>query len=296
MIKSIDEYLALLKKELTGADPAIIQDALSDSEEHLRIALDNAIATNPATSETEAFQPIIEKYGLPAEVAAAFMEIEARIPAGLARPAQQHRRSSMSRFFGVIADPRAWGAFLYMLFSLATGIIYFTWAVTGMSLSLGLLVLIIGLPFVGLFLLSVRGIAFVEGRVVEALLGVRMPRRSLFSSQSLGWWGHFKSLVSEKRTWMALAYMVLQLPIGIVYFTVATIFVALSLGFISQPVLQLVFNLPMAQIDNTSYYTPGVLMPLVVLAGILLLVITMHLARYVGKMHGALAKAMLVME
>jgi hypothetical protein len=296
MIKSIDEYLALLKKELAGSDPAIIQDALSDSEEHLRIALDNAITASPGTSETEALQPIIEKYGLPAEVATAFREIEARIPAALARPAQQHRRSSMSRFFGVIADPRAWGAFLYMLFSLATGIIYFTWAVTGMSLSLGLLVLIIGLPFVGLFLLSVRGIAFVEGRVVEALLGVRMPRRSLFSGQHPGWWGHFKSLVSEKRTWMALAYMVLQLPVGIIYFTVATVLIAISLGFIAQPVLQLVFNLPMAQIGDTSYYTPGILMPVVVVGGILLLVITMHLAKSVGRMHGALAKAMLVTD
>jgi hypothetical protein len=296
MIKSIDEYLALLKKELKGTDPAIIQDAISDSEEHLRIAFDNAIAADPGTSETESLQPIIEKYGLPAEVAAAFMEIEARIPAAFGRPGQQQRRSSMSRFFGVIADPRAWGAFLYMLFSLVTGIIYFTWAVTGMSLSLGLLVLIIGLPFVGLFLLSVRGIAFVEGRVVEALLGVRMPRRSLFSGQNLGWWGHFKGLVSEKHTWMALAYMVLQLPLGIVYFTVATVLIAVSLGLIAQPVLQLVFNLPMAQIDDISYYTPGVLMPLVVAGGILFLAIAMHLVKSVGKMHGALAKAMLVTE
>lgn len=294
MIKSIDEYLVLLKKELRGSDPAIIQDALSDSEEHLRIALDNVTAANPGTSETEALQPIIEKYGSPAEVAAAFMEIEARTPAGFARPAQQQRRSFMSRFFGVVADPRAWGAFLYMLFSLATGIIYFTWAVTGMSLSAGLLVLIIGLPFVGLFLLSVRGIAFVEGRIVEALLGVRMPRRSLFSDQNLGLWGRFKSLISEKRTWMALAYMMLQLPIGIIYFTVAIVLIAVSLGFIAQPVLQLVFNLPMAQIDDIGYYTPGVLMPLVVLGGILLLIGTMHLVKSVGRMHGALAKAMLV--
>ena len=278
MIKSIDEYLVLLKKELAGSDPAIIQDALSDSEEHLRIALDGAIADNPGTTETDALRSIIEKYGQPAEVAGAFMELEARIPIGLARPAQKHRRSLMSRFFGVIADPRAWGSFLYMLFSLATGIIYFTWAVTGMSLSASLLALIVGLPFVGLFLLSVRGIAFVEGRIVEALLGVRMPRRSLFSGHNPGWWGHFKSLVLEKRTWMALAYMVLQLPIGIIYFTLATFLVTVSLGFMVQPVLQLVFNLPMAHIDGVSYFTPGALMPLVILGGFILFIITLHLA------------------
>ena len=73
-----------------------------------------------------------------------------------------------SRFFGVFADFRVWGAFLYLLFSLATGILYFTWVVTGISLSAGLLVLIIGLPFTCLFILSVRGIGLVEGRIVEA--------------------------------------------------------------------------------------------------------------------------------
>jgi uncharacterized membrane protein len=35
MIKSVDEYLQLLKKELEGCDAALIQDALSDAEEHL---------------------------------------------------------------------------------------------------------------------------------------------------------------------------------------------------------------------------------------------------------------------
>jgi len=33
---------------------------------------------------------------------------------------------------------------------------------------------------------------------------------------------------------------------------------------------------------------------LVVIAGILLATVTMHLAKYVGRMHGALAKALLV--
>ena len=72
-----------------------------------------------------------------------------------------------------------------MLVSLVTGIMYFTWAVTGLSLSVGLLVLIISLPFIGLFFLSVRGIALVEGRIVEALLGVRMPRRPIFVERIL---------------------------------------------------------------------------------------------------------------
>ncbi|MCK4237440.1 MAG: sensor domain-containing protein, partial [Candidatus Krumholzibacteria bacterium] len=174
MSKDIEAYLDQLKVELAGCDPATIQDALSDAEEHLRTALDQVLESQTDLSESEAIRPIIARYGTPGEIAAAYIEIEARITPPLARPKTPDKRHFISRFFGVLADPRAYAAFLYMLFSLATGIVYFTWAITGLSLSAGLVVLIIGLPFFGLFLLSVRGLALVEGRIIEALLGVRM--------------------------------------------------------------------------------------------------------------------------
>lgn len=37
MIKTVDEYLDKLKDELAGCDPSLIQDALADAEEHLRL-------------------------------------------------------------------------------------------------------------------------------------------------------------------------------------------------------------------------------------------------------------------
>ena len=204
MIKSIEEYLRQLKAELAGCDRATIQDALSDAEEYLR----NTLATRPDLAEADALPPIIEKYGMPDEVAAAYLEIESRVPTTLAPARTSARKSLASRFFGVFADPKAWGALFYLLFfSVFSGIIYFTWAVTGISLSLGLMVLIIGLPFTGLFVLSVQGIALIEGRVVEALLGVRMPRRPIFPGKSLGWWGRFKVLISEKHTWLSIVYI-----------------------------------------------------------------------------------------
>jgi apolipoprotein N-acyltransferase len=100
----------------------------------------------------------------------------------------------------VVIEPRAWGALLYLLFTLATGIIYFTWTVTGISVSLGLLILIIGIPIAGLFILSTRGLALLEGRMVEALLGIRMPHRPLFSPNDKGIWAKFKALTDLTNT------------------------------------------------------------------------------------------------
>ena len=65
----------------------------------------------------------------------------------------------------------------YMLLALATGILYFMFAVTGSSMSIGLAVLIIGVPFFLLFIGTARVLALAEGRIVESMLGTRMPRR-----------------------------------------------------------------------------------------------------------------------
>jgi hypothetical protein len=311
MINSIEEYLSKLKKELAGSDRATVQDALADAEEYLRTALDNAMKSNNPASEAEALAQIIEKYGQPKEIAAAYKEIESRVPPALSRPAPKESeapavpaaapavpdtRPFYVRFFGVFAEPRAWGALIYLLFTLGTGIAYFTWAVTGLSVSAGLLVLIVGLPILGLFLLSARGIALLEGRLIEAMLGIRMPRRPLFTRKDIGWWQKFKSLLVERHTWTAVLYMIFQMPLGIIYFTVIVTLIAASVWLIGRPIWELVYDLPTFVIQPYAYYTPAWAMPFVVIGGILLLFVTMHLAKYFGKMHGMMAKVMLVKE
>jgi uncharacterized membrane protein len=302
MIQNIKQYLSLLKKELSGCDRATIQDALSDTEEHLSMALNNTMSGGNLP-ESDALAQVIEEYGMPEEVAKAYREIEHRMAPALSQASytdepktseEKDERPLLRRFFGIFADSRAWGAVLYLLFSLVTGIIYSTWAVTGILLSAGLLVLIIGLPFAGLFILSVRGIGLLEGLIVEALLGIRMPRRPLFHQKGMGWWQRFKQLVSDKHTWLSLVYVILQLPMGIISFTVLVILIVVSLYGIALPILQLGFDMPVSYINGFSYYLVGWMLPITVIAGILLATLTMHLARYLGRWHGALAKVLLV--
>ncbi|MFC1920441.1 sensor domain-containing protein, partial [Chloroflexota bacterium] len=303
MIQSIDTYLSQLKKELSGCDRATIQDALSDAEEYLRTALGNYMANDTTVSETDALNQLIEKYGTPEEIASAYREIEHRITPVMIQPSHpgepekeqkvKDERPFVNRFFGVFIDPLAWGSFLYLLFSLATGILYFTWVVTGISLSASLIILIIGLPFTGLFILSVRGIGLVEGRIVEALLGIRMPRRQQFNRRNAGLWTRFKNIILDKRTWFSIVYMILQLPLGTIYFSVFVTLIAVSLSAIAMPIMQLVYVSPL-YINDTYYFLNGWMLFLAVIAGILLATLTMHLAKYVGHMHGMMAKTLLV--
>ena len=305
MINSIEEYLSELRKELSGSDRATIQDALSDAEEYLRTAMSN-VPSDRTQSETLAL--VIEKYGTPAEVAAAYKQIESRTLPTLAvedktepgpsvitpQPVVKDNRPFLVRFFRVFAEPRAWGALLYLMLAMVTGIFYFTWVVTGLSVSSGLIILIVGLPIAGLFLLSVRGIALVEGRLVEALLGVRMPRRPRYSVKNISIWQRFKNMLVDKHTWFSMIYMLLQMPLGIVYFTAFITLISVSLWLIFWPIASIAIGWPVFVTPNQDYYATGWLVPLTIVAGGLLLTVTMHLAKVIGKGHGTLAKALLV--
>ena len=296
MIKSIEEYLDQLKTELQGSDAATLQDALSDAEEHLRLALANSRENQPERSDEEALNSIIEQYGSPAETASAYAEVERRTIPQLSRE-NQKTESALARFFGVYTDARAWGALLYMLIAFVTGIFYFTWAVTGFSLSLSFSIFIFGLPFALLFFLSVRGLALLEGRLVDGLLGVRMPRRPLFTQPNLKWFERLKELAVDKHTWFSILYMLIQFVLGTVYFVLIVTVLSISLSFIAIPVLQELFNLPTIQIgEGARYFFPTWSYPLLVLGGFLLWTIFMNLARGIGQLHGRMAKAMLVTE
>src|SRR5271170_999254 len=144
--RSIDEYLRQLRGALAGADPSLIQDALYDAEEYLRAE----VAAHPDKSEADVLELIASTYGAPDEVAAAYRDTEAKVRAALktpVRPTPAGGASGMRRFFGVFLDPRAYTSLSYMLLSLATGIVYFTVVTTGLSLSVGFAILIIGIPF-----------------------------------------------------------------------------------------------------------------------------------------------------
>ncbi len=305
----IKTYLSDLKNALKGADRATVQDALADAEEHLRTALESAEAD--AEAEAEAAQAIIKEYGEADEIAQAYKNWEVNLPPALAAtPAARRVQSSSSAksypgFFGVFADPRAWGGLVYMLISLVTGTLYFSWAVTGLSTSIGIMILIIGIPIAILFLLSFRGIAFLEGRLVEALLGERMPRRASFTDSSLPWKERLKILLTGKATWLSIIYMILMLPLGLIYFSVTVTLIALALGFIAAPAGSLVMinlGIPfeILQSGDLIWYLSdaqamGLSLGLAAL-GVVILTSYMHVARWVGKIHGKFAKALLVSD
>lgn len=301
--RSIDEYLDQLRAALAGEDPALVQDALYDAEEYLRAEL----AAHPDRSEADMLELIAGSYGAPDEVAAAYRDTEARVRTALATPARRSSTSpsALRRFFGVFSDVHAWTSLFFMLLALATGIFYFTFAVTGLALSAGLSILIIGLPFFIAFIGLSRVLSLVEGRLIEALTGERMPRRPPHPGVPQGFGARIMAMLRDLRTWTTLGYFVLMLPLGVAYFVVAVVGVSLGMAFIIAPLWEGLRALGVAlpegglQFDTvdpgllTALDSPGGL-ALIFVVGVLLLTLLMHLARAVGHLHARIAKTLLV--
>jgi uncharacterized membrane protein len=299
---SIPEYLEQLRRSLAGADTALIQDALYDAEDYLR----SELAENPGKSEAEVIAAVASSYGAPDEVAEIYRDTEVRVQTALRAPPPPKSKSLPGRFFGVVVDPRTYASLFYMVLSMATGIFYFTWVTTGVSLSLGLSILIIGIPFAILFFASIRVLSLVEGRIVEVMLGERMPRRPLYSDRDKPWMQKIKEMFTDPRSWSTMMYMVLMMPLGILYFTIAITGLTTSVAFIVAPVaVWLGFAELRTDFDNGWLYInqfDGVvstsyghaLLPLLFVAGILLLFVMLHIARGIGYVHGQFAKHLLV--
>jgi len=288
-IATVHHYFERLREAFAGVDPAVAQDATYDAQEFLAAEREAA----GGGDEAELVGRLIERFGSPAEVVESYRDTEARVAAALAQPRPRPAESLLGKIFGVFAEPRSYGALFFMLLSLPLGILYFVWAVTGLALSAGLGILIFGFLFFLFFMSTIRAVALVECRIVETLLGERMPRRPQVVVPRGSWLDKVKFWITDGRTWLTILYMLLRLPLGVLYFTLTVIFLTIALTLMAAPFAQLFFAFPLVQIFGNSYYLSFWLLPLLWLGGAFDLLLMMHLARGVGRWHGRMAKGLL---
>lgn len=201
-------------------------------------------------------------------------------------------------FFEVLATRRAYTTLLYLLLSMATGILAFTFAVTGLSLSLGLAILIIGIPVAVAFLGATRLLSVAEVHLLKALVGGEDSDAPALLPAGEGWMARLKALVRDRRTWTSLLYFVLLLPLGIAYFTLMVTFLSLSLALFVVPLGHLLHATGTLDVDlvglTWAVSHPNLTAVLCGLAGLALVPLTFHLALLLGRFQVWLAGHLLV--
>jgi signal transduction histidine kinase len=205
----------------------------------------------------------------------------------------------------VTLEPRAYLDLVYLVSRVWVGLVYLTLLVLGLTFGVGTLPFGVGLPGLILVLLAVRSCASFERDLAHRWLGITLrPMSSPWSSAS-SLWRRVLALVTDRTTWKCVAYLALQLPLGLVTYVIVGVLLAVVLSLVALPVLYALDAGQRAQ-DLTYSSTGPVLgqaapaQPLVfaaaVLLGLALAIATLHVARAGVAIWGRMTSALLGMS
>lgn len=177
----------------------------------------------------------------------------------------EERQSSyqpMKQYTHPAKKHRAMGEVVFLLLGLPLGICYFTIAVVGLSVGLGTLVIWIGVPILFVTLLVVRGMAEIELRLVNNLLGIplayQLPGRR---EPGLNFLQRFGRILTDPYTWTSMVYMLIKLPLGILGFTLTISLAVTTLVLTLSPLGYLINMLVIYILSTNGIVTDGVVIP-----------------------------------
>ena len=139
------------------------------------------------------------------------------------------------RLFGPIRESRTYLRILYLLLALPLGVIEFSFLVTALSFGFGTAITLIGIPVLVATVWAWRWMAHVERRIIGRLLGTEIPEPYRPDPPDTRWWKRLGARLADPATWKDLAFLLLQLPLGIVSFSIAVSVIGFGLRLLLAP-------------------------------------------------------------
>jgi len=193
---------------------------------------------------------------------------------------------NIRRFFNVVTKPRTWTNLAYIWLAFPLGLGYFIFMVTGGALTIGLSLLWIGLLLAVVMLLSIRGLEAFERVLSRFLLDEPIAASEALTGTA---WQRMKRIAADSTTWKGALFLLLKFPFGLASWVASVVMLATSAAFISAP-----FSTYHGEVD-LGYWTlidptGGFLLSL---AGILMLIVSLHAHNAMGKLWKLLSRHLL---
>jgi signal transduction histidine kinase len=141
----------------------------------------------------------------------------------------------IGRLLSPIRESRTYLRILYMLLVLPLGVIEFSFLVTAQSFGFGTAITLIGIPVLVGTVWAWRWLAQLERRIIGRLLGVEIPAPYRPDPPDTRWWKRLGARLADPATWKDLAFLLLQLPLGIVAFSVTVSVIGFGLRLLLAP-------------------------------------------------------------
>jgi len=206
-----------------------------------------------------------------------------------------NRSEEIPRFpqtvFATVAERQTYYNIAYLMLSFPLGLFYFVYLVTMLSLGFGLAVTVVGLPLIGLTLVTAQALAASTCRLSERLLGMAMPRGRATAASKQGFWSVLRHELAERQAWRDIGFLLLLFPLGVLNFTVVLSLLGTSLWMIAQPILVLVrVHSEITPHWHIDALPKALLFPI---PGLLLGIASLHLLNYLASLSGHFTRSML---
>ncbi len=174
----------------------------------------------------------------------------------------EQKNSVMGQYAHPFHKGSAMGKIVFLLLGLPLGICYFVITVVGISLGTGTLVIWIGLPILFVTLLTVRGMAEIERRLVNNLLGISIPYQLPAPHEpGLSFLRRFGRILTDPYTWTSMVYMLIKLPLGILGFSLTISLTVTSLALVLAPLGYLIHLLVSFILLNNGIASSDLIVP-----------------------------------
>lgn len=199
-----------------------------------------------------------------------------------------------SSFFNIAAKKQSYKNILYLLISFPLCLAYFVFAVTGISLGFGLAVIWIGFPILAAVLNIGEAIAGLEHRLISNLLHKERPpqeKRKPSGSSSK----RLFPILSDKKAWKGILYILIKFPMGIIFFSLTAAFVTAPLAFLGTPIFLLIkqdIN-PAHSLFKIWLADYPVFIPFLMIFGVVLFFIALHICKGLVNLSAKLAGRLL---
>ncbi|AUX09409.1 hypothetical protein AArcSl_1781 [Halalkaliarchaeum desulfuricum] len=202
-----------------------------------------------------------------------------------------HRKSSRIRdAVSVIFEAQTYRNILYLALSFPLGLVYFVALTVGLSLGLGLAVLLIGIGLLVVVLLGSRVVAAFERELANVLLDVTIDSPDDISASGAGLPASLDARMRAASTWKGLGFLYLKFWVGIAALVALSVGVGLTLALVTAP---LHYNDP--NVAVTGIWTIDTLPEAIVAVpiGIIVGVLSLFVLNALAQVSAWMAKALL---
>jgi hypothetical protein len=160
-------------------------------------------------------------------------------------------QSTIDRIFGTVIDPQTWRNLLYLLLSFPLGLVYFVMVVTLLSVGVGLIVILVGVPILILTFALIRGFVAGERVLLRTLLGAVVPQPAPVPRPP-ALVDRMMSYLGDAHLWKGLVYLLVHFVFGVASFALVMALIPASVGLLLAPLTYSLvpLNVFMTRIDT----------------------------------------------